>query len=148
MDLKELLNTPLDELEHAGVKGMKWGKRKASYMNAVKKHESKTKADREKVAAHKAREKEQGKAAVKKYMDKVGEHEAGTKARRSEKAIKSKASKKIAKARLQDLSVKLSNGLNIAVGANDVYQDIKPSGVKSHLKNAAELEKYGIKYNP
>ena len=86
-----------EEIKHSGVKGMKWGKRKSrsAYMTAVDKHEAKTKANREKVAAHKAREKEQGKAVAKavgkKYMDASRSHEAKTTAKRDAKKAASKA---------------------------------------------------------
>ena len=69
----ELYRLSEDELQHVGVKGMKWGKRKSrsAYMQKVDAHEAKTKANRQKVADHKAREKEQGKAAVKKAKDAI-----------------------------------------------------------------------------
>ena len=87
-----------EEIQHYGVKGMKWGKRKSrsAYMTAVDKHEAKTKANRQKVADHKAREKAQGKAVAKavgkKYMDASRAHEEKTTTRRT-----AKAEKKIAK---------------------------------------------------
>ena len=119
-----------EEIQHVGVKGMKWGKRKSrsAYMKKVDKHEAKTKANRQKVADHKAREKEQGKAVA--------------------KAVKGAARKQLAKVRAKDLSEKLSKGLNIAVAVNDVYGDISPTGLKNHFANAEQLEKYGIEYNP
>ena len=74
MEGYELYRLSDEEIQHVGVKGMKWGKRKSrsAYMKKVDKHEAKTKANRQKVADHKAREKEQGKAFAKavgkKYM--------------------------------------------------------------------------------
>ena len=150
----EIYRLSEDELQHVGVKGMKWGKRKSrsAYMTAVDKHEAKTKANRQKVADHKAREKEQGKAVAKavgkKYMVAVDKHEAKTASKREVKAVKGAARKQLAKARAKDLSEKLSKGLNIAVAVNDVYGDISPTGLKNHFTNAEQLEKYGIKYNP
>ena len=130
MEGYELYRLSDEEIQHVGVKGMKWGKRKSrsAYMTAVDKHEAKTKAKRQKVADHKAREKEQGKAVA--------------------KAVKGAARKQLAKARAKDLSEKLSKGLNIAVAVNDVYGDISPTGLKNHFANAEQLEKYGIEYNP
>ena len=130
MEGYELYRLSDEEIQHIGVKGMKWGKRKSrsAYMTAVDKHEAKTKANRQKVADHKAREKEQGKAVA--------------------KAVKGAVRKQLAKARAKDLSEKLSKGLNIAVAVNDVYGDISPTGLKNHFANAEQLEKYGIEYNP
>ena len=166
----ELYRLSDEEIQHVGVKGMKWGKRKSrsAYMTAVDKHEAKTKANRQKVADHKAREKEQGKAVAKaigtKYMGAVAKHEAKSKANNEKlaahkdrekaqgkavaKAVKGAARKQLAKARAKDLSEKLSKGLNIAVAVNDVYGDISPTGLKNHFANAEQLEKYGIEYNP
>ena len=170
MEGYELYRLSDEEIQHVGVKGMKWGKRKSrsAYMTAVDKHEAKTKANRQKVADHKAREKEQGKAVVKavgkKYMGAVAKHEAKSKANNEKlaahkarekaqgkavaKAVKGAARKQLAKARAKDLSEKLSKGLNIAVAVNDVYGDISPTGLKNHFANAEQLEKYGIEYNP
>ena len=130
MEGYELYRLSDEEIQHVGVKGMKWGKRKSrsAYMTAVDKHEAKTKANRQKVADHKAREKEQGKVVA--------------------KAVKGAVRKQLAKARAKDLSEKLSKGLNIAVAVNDVYGDISPTGLKNHFANAEQLEKYGIEYNP
>ena len=80
MEGYEIYRLSDEEIQHVGVKGMKWGKRKSrsAYMTAVDKHEAKTKANRQKVADHKAREKAQGKAVAKaigtKYMDAVNAH--------------------------------------------------------------------------
>ena len=170
MEGYELYRLSDEEIQHVGVKGMKWGKRKSrsAYMTAVDKHEAKTKANRQKVADHKAREKEQGKAVAKavgkKYMGAVAKHEAKSKANNEKlaahkarekaqgkavaKAVKGAARKQLAKARAKDLSDKLSKGLNIAVAVNDVYGDISPTGLKNHFANAEQLEKYGIEYNP
>ena len=170
MEGYELYRLSDEEIQHVGVKGMKWGKRKSrsAYMKKVDKHEAKTKANRQKVADHKAREKEQGKAVAKavgkKYMGAVAKHEAKSKANNEKlaahkarekaqgkavaKAVKGAARKQLAKARAKDLSEKLSKGLNIAVAVNEVYGDISPTGLKSHFANAEQLEKYGIEYNP
>ena len=170
MEGYEIYRLSDEEIQHVGVKGMKWGKRKSrsAYMTAVDKHEAKTKANRQKVADHKAREKEQGKAVAKavgkKYMGAVTKHEAKSKANNEKlaahkarekaqgkavaKAVKGAARKQLAKARAKDLSEKLSKGLNIAVAVNDVYGDISPTGLKNHFANAEQLEKYGIEYNP
>ena len=154
MEGYELYRLSDEEIQHVGVKGMKWGKRKSrsAYMTAVDKHEAKTKANRQKVADHKAREKEQGKAVAKavgkKYMGAVAKHEAKTASKREAKAVKGAARKQLAKARAKELSKKLSKGLDIAVAVNDVYGDISPTGLKNHFANAEQLEKYGIEYNP
>ena len=170
MEGYEIYRLSDEEIQHVGVKGMKWGKRKSrsAYMTAVDKHEAKTKANRQKVADHKAREKEQGKAVAKavgkKYMGAVAKHEAKSKANNEKlaahkarekaqgkavaKAVKGAARKQLNKARAKDLSEKLSKGLNIAVAVNDVYGDISPTGLKNHFANAEQLEKYGIEYNP
>lgn len=79
--------TPSDLLiMHAGVKGMKWGKRKASYMSAVDKHEAKTKDRRAhnnaKIQTKKDNEKALAKKLGVKYMDASKKHEAKTKERR------------------------------------------------------------------
>ena len=154
MEGYELYRLSDEEIQHVGVKGMKWGKRKSrsAYMTAVDKHEAKTKANRQKVADHKAREKEQDKAVAKavgkKYMGAVAKHEAKTASKREAKAVKGAARKQLAKARAKDLTERLSKGLNIAVAVNDVYGDISPTGLKNHFANAEQLEKYGIEYNP
>lgn len=83
MEGYEIYRLSDEEIQHYGVKGMKWGKRKSrsSYMKKVDAHEAKTSARRDaKKAASKAKyeqEKEdfaRGKAAVKKagknYIDK------------------------------------------------------------------------------
>ena len=99
MEGYELYRLSDEEIQHVGVKGMKWGKRKSrsAYMTAVDKHEAKTKANRQKVADHKAREKEQGKAFAKavgkKYMGAVAKHEAKSKAN-NEKLAAHKAREK------------------------------------------------------
>ena len=97
MEGYEIYRLSDEEIQHFGVKGMKWGKRKSrsAYMTAVDKHEAKTKANRQKVADHKAREKAQGKAVAKaigtKYIDASRSHEAKTTAKRDAKKAASKA---------------------------------------------------------
>ena len=119
----EIYRLSEDELRHVGVKGMKWGKRKSrsAYMTVVDKHEAKTKANREKVAAHKAREKEQGKAVAKavgkKYMGAVAKHEAKSKAN-NEKLAAHKAREK-------------AEGKAAVKKAKDAIENYKKSLVKS-----------------
>ena len=92
---KQIYDMTLSELQHSGVKGMKWGKRKASYSSAAKKHESKTKARddsrKEKVAS-----------LGTKYMDASKKHEAKTQARTD----KRKANLKSAGTKYMDASKK------------------------------------------
>ena len=221
MEGYEIYRLSDEEIQHFGVKGMKWGKRKSrsaymqkvdahetktksvaaaksasgsakrkAYMDAVRANDNKGKAIRDtkakektdkksatsymdKVRAHENKTKavaaaksESGKAKRKAYMDAVNAHEkkgqdiasAKSKEKSDKRAINTESSakrevkgaarKQLAKARAEDLSEKLSKGLNIAVAVNDVYGDISPTGLKNHFANAEQLEKYGIKYNP
>ena len=119
-----------EEIKHSGVKGMKWGKRKSrsAYMTAVDKHEAKTKANRQKVADHKAREKEQGKAVAKaigtKYMDASRSHEA----KRDAKKAASKAKYEQEKADLDTVKTAIKRS-----GKNYIE--------KNKAKEVARLEK-------
>lgn len=191
MEGYEIYRLSDEEIQHVGVKGMKWGKRKSrsAYMKKVDAHESKTTARRDaKKAASKAKY-EQEKAdlnAVKNNLKRAGknyiqnnkakevarlEKRVETKAKfkadvkttankfrdaaammeeekQAKREVKGAARKQLAKAQAKDLSEKLSKGLNIAIAVNDVYGDISPTGLKNHIANAEQLEKYGIKYNP
>ena len=113
MEGYEIYRLSDEEIQHVGVKGMKWGKRKSrsAYMTAVDKHEAKTKANRQKVADHKAREKAQGKAVAKavgkKYMGAVDKHEAKSKANNEKLAAhkaREKAEGKVAVKKYMDAS--------------------------------------------
>ena len=101
MEGYELYRLSDEEIQHVGVKGMKWGKRKSrsAYMTAVDKHEAKTKANRQKVADHKAREKEQGKAVAKavgkKYMGAVANAKSKEKSDKRAINAESKAQKQL-----------------------------------------------------
>lgn len=132
MEGYEIYRLSDEEIQHFGVKGMKWGKRKSrsSYMKKVDAHEQKGKD----IANAKSKEKSDKRAI---------NAEASAK-----REVKGAARKQLAKAQAKDLSEKLSKGLNIAIAVNDVYGDISPTGLKNHIANAEQLEKYGIKYNP
>ena len=90
MEGYELYRLSDEEIQHVGVKGMKWGKRKSrsTYMVKVDAHEEKTKA----VATAKSTS---GKAKRKAYMDAVDAHEQKGKdirdAKTTEKMKKAKA---------------------------------------------------------
>ena len=200
MEGYEIYRLSDEEIQHVGVKGMKWGKRKSrsAYMKKVDAHEAKTSARRdakkaaskakyeqekadfangkkavkqagknyiernkakevarlEKRVETKAKFKNDVKTTVKKMRDASEMIEAESQAKRdakkaaSKREVKGAARKQLAKARAKDLSDKLSKGLNIAVAVNDVYGDISPTGLKNHIANAEQLEKYGIEYNP
>ena len=146
MEGYELYRLSDEEIQHVGVKGMKWGKRKSrsAYMTAVDKHEAKTKANRQKVADHKAREKEQGKAVAKavgkKYMGAVAKHEAKSKANNEKlaahKAREKEAGKKaFKKGKEKAISAlnnpKVNKTLNKAVNAHEKKgQDISNAKAK------------------
>ena len=73
MEGYELYRLSDEEIQHVGVKGMKWGKRKSrsAYMQKVDAHESKTSARRDaKKAASKAKY-EQEKSEFKQVKDKI-----------------------------------------------------------------------------
>ena len=123
MEGYEIYRLSDEEIQHFGVKGMKWGKRKSrsAYMTAVDKHEAKTAANRQKVADHKAREKEQGKAVAKavgkKYMGAVAKHEAKSKANNEKLAAHKVREKEQGKAAVKK--------------AKDAIENYKKSLVKS-----------------
>ena len=94
-----------EEIRHSGVKGMKWGKRKArsAYMKKVDAHEEKTKS----VATAKSTS---GKAKRKAYMDAVDAHETkGQKirdAKTKEKTDKKSATSYMGKVRAHENKTK------------------------------------------
>ena len=90
MEGYEIYRLSDEEIQHVGVKGMKWGKRKSrsSYMRKVDAHENKTKS----VAAAKSTS---GSAKRKAYMDAVRANDNKGKAIRDAKA-KEKTDKKSA----------------------------------------------------
>ena len=118
MDGYEIYRLSDEEIQHVGVKGMKWGRRKSrsAYMTAVDKHEAKTKADRQKVADHKAREKAQGKAVAKavgkKYMGAVAKHEAKSKANNEKLAAHKAREKEAGKKAFKNGKAKAISALN------------------------------------
>ena len=88
MEGYEIYRLSDEEIQHVGVKGMKWGKRKA-YMDAVRANDNKGKAIRD----AKAKEKTDKKSANS-YMDKVRAHENKTKAVAAAKSESGKAKRK------------------------------------------------------
>ncbi len=155
MEGYEIYRLSDEEIQHVGVKGMKWGKRKSrsAYMTAVDKHEAKTKANRQKVADHKAREKEQGKAVAKavgkKYMGAVAKHEAKSKdnneklaAHKAREKAEGKAAVKKVKANLEKYKKSLVKSLDdpmvkalvaSSIYANNSYSmDSTRTGANAH----------------
>ena len=105
MEGYEIYRLSDEEIQHFGVKGMKWGKRKSrsSYMRKVDAHENKTKS----VAAAKATS---GKSKRKAYMDAVNAHETkGQKirdAKAQEKTDKKSANSYMGKVRAHENKTK------------------------------------------
>ena len=155
MEGYEIYRLSDEEIQHVGVKGMKWGKRKSrsAYMTAVDKHEAKTKANREKVAAHKAREKEQGKAVAKaigtKYMNAVDKHEAKTKANRQKVADHKAREKAQGKAVAKAVGKKYMDASRSHEAKTTAKRDAKKAASKVKLskdeKDAIAEEKFWAK---
>ena len=105
MEGYEIYRLSDEEIQHVGVKGMKWGKRKSrsAYMQKVDAHETKTKS----VAAAKSTS---GKAKRKAYMDAVNAHETkGQKirdAKAQEKTDKKSANSYMGKVRAHENKTK------------------------------------------
>ena len=100
MEGYEIYRLSDEEIQHVGVKGMKWGKRKSrsSYMTAVDKHEAKTTAKRDaKKAASKAKYEQEkadfanGKKAVKQAGKNYIERNKAKEVARLEKRVETKA---------------------------------------------------------
>ena len=100
MEGYEIYRLSEDEIQHFGVKGMKWGKRKSrsSYMKKVDAHEAKTSARRDaKKAASKAKYEQEkadfanGKKAVKQAGKNYIERNKAKEVARLEKRVETKA---------------------------------------------------------
>ena len=137
-----------EEIQHVGVKGMKWGKRKSrsAYMTAVDKHEAKTKANRQKVADHKAREKAQGKAVAKaigtKYMGAVAKHEAKSKANNEKLAAHKAREKEQGKKAFKNGKAKAISALNNPK-VNKTLNNAVNTATKLYVFNKS-LEMFGM----
>ena len=148
MEGYELYRLSDEEIQHVGVKGMKWGKRKSrsAYMTAVDKHEAKTKANRQKVADHKAREKEQGKAVAKavgkKYMGAVAKHEANSQARKDKVAAHKAREKEAGKEAFKKGTSKAISALNNPK-VNKTLNKAVNTATKLYVYNKS-LEMFGI----
>ena len=119
MEGYEIYRLSDEEIQHVGVKGMKWGKRKSrsAYMKKVDAHENKTKS----VAAAKSAS---GSAKRKAYMDAVRANDNKGKAIRDAKA-KEKSDKKAINA---ESSAKRAARIQLA---KDSIENYKKSLVKS-----------------
>lgn len=164
MDFKKILDMPISELEHSGVKGMRWGKRKAQYMSSVGKHETKTKERRAKndakIQTKKDNEKALSKDIGKKYMTAANKHEAKTQSKVQAKrdkgtvSIDSRATSNTRANDKRDLGYKNAPGASALIlrafaksgdkkRANTIIEDTLKTPVsnfdKKSLKNARDL---------
>ena len=163
MEGYEIYRLSDEEIQHFGVKGMKWGKRKSrsSYMRKVDAHENKTKsvaaanatsgkskrkAYMDAVNAHetkgqkirdaKAKEKTDKKSATS-YMGKVRAHENKTKA---VAAAKSESGKSKRKAYMDAVDAHEKKGKDIANAKSKEKSDKKAINAESSAKRAARIQ--------
>ena len=140
MEGYELYRLSDEEIQHVGVKGMKWGKRKSrsAYMQKVDAHESKTSARRDaKKAASKAKyeqekaEFDRGKAKVKEvgkaYMKKVETHQTNSQARKDKVAAHKAREKEHAK----EAWTSLANRSKEVEAASQAKRDAKKAASKA-----------------
>ena len=115
MEGYEIYRLSDEEIQHVGVKGMKWGKRKSrsAYMQKVDAHENKTKS----VAATKSTA---GSAKRKAYMDAVNAHE--------------KKSQDISNAKVKEKQVK-----------KQISDSVKTSKLKENYTKSIEADKVIVK---
>ena len=136
MEGYEIYRLSDEEIQHVGVKGMKWGKRKSrsAYMKKVDAHENKTKS----VAAAKSTS---GSAKRKAYMDAVRAHENKTKA---VAAAKSESGKAKRKAYMDAVNANEKKGQDIANAKSKEKSDKKAinaeSSAKREVKGAARKQ--------
>ena len=163
MEGYEIYRLSDEEIQHFGVKGMKWGKRKSrsSYMKKVDAHETKTKsvaaaksasgsakrkAYMDAVRANdnkgkairdaKAKEKTDKKSSTS-YMDKVRAHENKTKA---VAAAKSESGKAKRKAYMDAVNAHEKKGKDIANAKSKEKSDKKAINAESSAKRAARKQ--------
>ena len=168
MECYEIYRLSDDEIQHFGVKGMKWGKRKSrsSYMRKVDAHESKTKSvaaakstagsakrkaymdavranDNKGKAIRDAKAKEKSdKKSANSYMDKVRAHENKTKA---VAAAKSESGKSKRKAYMDAVNAHEKKGQDIANAKSKEKSDKRAINAESKAKKQPSPEEQAAK---
>ena len=175
MEGYEIYRLSDEEIQHFGVKGMKWGKRKSrsAYMRKVDAHETKTKSvaaakstassakrkaymdavranDNKGKAIRDAKAKEKSdKKSANSYMDKVRAHENKTKA---VAAAKSESGKAKRKAYMDAVNAHEQKGKNIAnakskekLAKKQISESIKTSKLKENYTKSIEADKSTVK---
>ena len=144
----EIYRLSEDEIQHFGVKGMKWGKRKSrsSYMKKVDAHEAKTSARRDaKKAASKAKYEQEkadfanGKKAVKQAGKNYIERNKAKEVARLEKRVETKAK---FKADTKTTINKFRDAAAMMEEEKQTKRDAKTLKRKESLKKAGEVISY------
>ena len=150
MEGYEIYRLSDEEIQHFGVKGMKWGKRKSrsAYMTAVDKHEAKTSARRDaKKAASKAKyeqEKSDFKQVKKQISDSVKTSklkENYTKSIEADKATVKKVSDKVLGKELSDRN---ASYLKNASAKREVKGAARKQLAKARAKDLSEKLSKGL----
>ena len=154
MEGYEIYRLSEEEIQHVGVKGMKWGKRKSrsAYMTAVDKHEAKTSARRDaKKAASKAKyEQEKAefvtaknavKQAGKNYIEKNKAKESARLEKRSEDKAKFKNDVKTTVKKMRDASEMIEAESQAKRDAKKAASKAKYEQEKADFANAKKAVK-------
>ena len=150
MEGYEIYRLSDEEIQHVGVKGMKWGKRKSrtAYMTAVDKHEAKTSARRDaKKAASKAKyeqEKSDFKQVKKQISDSVKTSklkENYTKSIEADKATVKKVSDKVLGKEVSDRN---ASYLKNASAKREVKGAARKQLAKARAKDLSEKLSKGL----